>query len=78
MEQWRHCWECDTPAKVEQHETKGGYPKYYMRCENCGAFWVKNHCGKCATQTLLVKHALNYHVEKNWQWYVICPRCRNE
>ena len=81
MEKWQICWECgsnnveSTPGK-----TKANKPKCYYNCKNCGAFWVKTHCGNCSNK-LIIKHAINYHEEqkkvcgKKSKWYVCCPKC---
>lgn len=77
MDQWEICWECGSKVKKEILTTFGGRPKYYMHCKNCGAFWVKSHCGNC-TNKLLIKHAINYHMEEinGKPWYVLCPACK--
>ena len=79
MGQWKICWECGSHAKKEPHSTIGGRPKYYLRCQNknCGAFWVKTHCGNCSND-LIIKHAVNYHLEETngKPWYVLCPACK--
>ena len=80
MDKWQICWECGA-AKVEIKEIPlSRYSKYYVRCENCGAFWVNNYCDECAKKnerTALIKHAVNYHIEprRNNNWYVSCPKC---
>lgn len=75
MEKWEICWECGS-AEVEKQEkfTQGGRTKYYLHCKNCGAFWVKSHCGNCENE-LLIKHAINYHIEQGGNWFVRCPKC---
>ncbi len=72
---WTICWECGSDlVDVTPLLTKGKYEKYYMRCEKCGAFWVKTHCHSCHNH--LIKHYINYHVEQS-KWLVRCPNCGN-
>lgn len=78
MEKWQICWECGS-NDVECNEIqKNNYSKYHLHCKKCGAFWVNNYCDKCAqknSRVALIKHAINYHVEKGGNWYVRCPKC---
>ena len=77
MDKWKDtCWQCGSnTVNVKTPDTAGGYLKYYMKCPQCGAFWVKNHCYNCH-DVKLIKHSTNYHVEINNQtWYVHCPKC---
>lgn len=72
------CWNCgeDKNIKINKRFTKSMYPKYHYYCENCNAFWVKNHCDKGTHK--LVKHITSYHYidpDKNSIWYVKCPKC---
>ena len=78
MGKWKICWECGAAeVEVEEKITSGGYPKYYLRCKNCGEFWVKTHCHHCSNK-LIIKHSVNYHVEEinKSPWYILCPSCR--
>ena len=71
---WTKCWECGSDlVDITPLLTNGGYEKYYMHCEKCGAFWVKTHCHYCHNH--LVKHYINYHVENKGNWLVLCPKC---
>ena len=76
MEKWETCWECDS-ADVERTalQTGGGFTKYHLRCNSCGAFWVKTHCWNCGKHNALIKHAINYHAEQSGKWFVYCPHC---
>ena len=78
LEKWQICWECGSNDvdKIQLKTEK--YEKYHMSCNKCKFFWVKNHCDKCATlgsHTMIIKHAINYHNEKDGTWYVRCPKC---
>lgn len=76
MEKWQICWECGSNDVEKKEFLTGRYKKYHLRCNKCKAFWVKNHCAKCkTTHTMLIKHAINYHVEQDGTWYVCCPKC---
>ena len=78
MDKWQICWECGSnEVEVKKFPTDKNhkYEKYHLRCKNCGAFWVNNYCDKCAERVTLMKHAINYHVEKGDNWYVRCPKC---
>lgn len=72
------CWSCGehTDISVRKLMTVGGYPKYHFTCKNCYEFWVKVHCRQ-SRQHLIVKHALNYHlqVSRQQRWFVVCPCC---
>lgn len=75
MKEWKTCWECgSSEVEIEEKITRGGREKFYLHCKNCGAFWVKSHCGNCEND-LLIKHAINYHIEKAGTWLVCCPKC---
>ena len=74
MDEWKICWQCgSTKVNVDKQTTQGGYPKFHLYCENCGAFWVKNHCE--GNHHNLLKHYFNYHNEKGGRWFVTCPIC---
>ena len=74
MGEWEICWQCgSSDVTIEEQRTKGGYSKYHLYCENCGAFWVKNHCE--GNHHNLLKHYFNYHEEKDGRWFVTCPIC---
>ena len=74
MDEWKICWQCgSTKVNIEEQTTKGGYSKFHLYCENCGAFWVKNHCE--GNHHNLLKHYFNYHNEKGGRWFVTCPIC---
>lgn len=80
MNQWQICWECGSKnVEVKKFKDVGRhYEKYHIQCKNCGAFWVNNYCAECAKKKSridLIKHAINYHVEKAGTWYVCCPKC---
>lgn len=72
------CWSCgeQVDISVRQLVTAGGYPKYHITCKSCNEFWVKVHCRQ-SRQHLIVKHALNYHLQISHQqrWFVVCPCC---
>lgn len=72
------CWSCGEQfdISVRQLMTAGGYPKYHFTCKSCQEFWVKVHCRQ-NRQHLIVKHALNYHlqVSRQQRWFVVCPCC---
>ena len=72
------CWSCGEihDINIEHKKTKAGNPKYHFTCNNCGEFWVKNHCAE--HKHTLIKHTDNYHSinkGKKDPWYVICPVC---
>lgn len=77
-----YCWNCgevvhsDNKINKVTKTTKGGFDKYHYTCNNCGEFWVKNHCFKNGHN--LIKHLYNYHSpDKRFKnpWYVTCPKC---
>lgn len=77
------CWNCgqtlqgDKKIDKQTKKTERGHEKYHYTCNNCGEFWVKNHCLQ-DTNHPLIKHLNNYHSvdnNKNNPWYVICPSC---
>lgn len=78
-----YCWNCgentyseDKIVKIEKTTDKG-LVKYHYKCNNCGEFWVKNHC-KFNKNHNLIKHVFNYHEIdpfNNNPWYVLCPEC---
>ncbi len=74
MGQWEICWKCGSKVNKEPKKTHSGKIKYYLKCENCGEFWVKTHCSKCSNN-LIIKHAVNYHIEQDGNWFVYCPKC---
>ena len=74
MKCWHVCWHCgSTNVAVKTLYTRGGYAKYHLTCNDCHAFWVKNH-DECGTP--IIKHMFNYFVE--WDrntWHLRCPIC---
>jgi len=77
-----YCWNCgevvqsDNKIRKVTKTTKGGFDKYHYICNNCGEFWVKNHCYRNGHN--LIKHLYNYHSpdkRSNNPWYVVCPKC---
>lgn len=74
MDAWKTCWQCGSTNVIISEQFTGRKPKYYLFCENCGAFWVKNHC-RHDTNHKLLKHYFNYHLEKEGRWFVTCPIC---
>ena len=74
MDAWKICWQCGSTNVTITEQLTGKKPKYYLFCENCGAFWVKNHC-RNDTKHKLLKHYFNYHNEEGGRWFVKCPIC---
>ena len=77
----KKCWMCGSDKIVVKYlQTKGGFLKYHMTCENpaCRAFWVENHCSEdeCGHKEF-GKHLHNYLEEETPGkcWMVKCPIC---
>ena len=76
MGAWQICWQCgSSDVQKIPLPTPSGNNKFHLYCENCGAFWVKNHCE--GNHHKLIKHYFNYHREKDGRWFVKCPICGN-
>jgi hypothetical protein len=72
------CWDCgSTNTFIERREISPNNYKYYITCNDCSEFWVRNHCKESGHK--LVKHIVNYHKEEHdeYPWYVKCPVCNN-
>lgn len=76
---WDTCWHCgSTDVDVRVLDTESGIAKYHMTCRHCHAFWVKTHCGRSRSHTL-IKHLFNYFIEDGHKtWFVRCPACAAE
>jgi len=81
------CWICGSSnIEVELKYTGNRYPKYYIRCLDCGEITVETHCRESAcpshkTNSKLGKHLTNYYAQMKGQgrdvWKnVSCPVCR--
>lgn len=76
---WDTCWHCgSTDVAIDVRGTESGIAKYHMTCRHCHAFWVKTHCGRSRSHTL-IKHLFNYFIEDGHKtWFVRCPACAAE
>lgn len=81
MGEWKsYCWKCGEKINeediIEPPQTTR-YPKYYVKCHNCGNLTVKNNCSnrECG-DIAIIKHIENYFVEADGdRWLLRCPRC---
>lgn len=77
-DEYNICWNCgNTMPTEEQSSTFGGKIKYHYTCQDCGSFWVKNHCASCNCNKI-IKHDLSqkqYHIQTKEKWMLECPKC---
>ncbi|MEZ3487193.1 MAG: hypothetical protein K1W22_11575 [Lachnospiraceae bacterium] len=76
------CWICGSShTEVELKYTESGYPKYYIKCLDCGEVTVETHCINRDCHRKLGKHMVNYYAQMKGRgrdvWKnVACPACR--